>query len=76
MIKSTDLYINTGAIHTDPENDKYLYELQKNKSKGDEKNMFCRHEWIKVGGPQTAGPGRFSQHFRCVKCNKTKRMVD
>ena len=33
MIKSTDLYKNTRAIHTDPENDKYLYELQKNKSK-------------------------------------------
>lgn len=33
MIKSTDLYNNTGAIHTDIENDKYLYELQKNKSK-------------------------------------------
>ena len=29
MIKSTDLYKNTGAIHTDPENDKYLYEIQK-----------------------------------------------
>ena len=33
MIRSTDKYKNTGAIHTDPENYKYLYELQKNKSK-------------------------------------------
>lgn len=32
MIKSTDLYKNTGAIHTDPENDKYLYELQKKRN--------------------------------------------
>ena len=29
MIKRTDLYKNAGAIHTDPENDKYLYEIQK-----------------------------------------------
>ena len=33
MIKSTDKYKNTGAIHTDPENDKYLYEIQKKKDK-------------------------------------------
>ena len=34
MIKSTDLYKNTGAIHTDPKNDKYLYDIQKKKKKG------------------------------------------
>lgn len=26
MIKSTDKYKNTGAIHTDPENDRFLPE--------------------------------------------------
>ena len=26
MIKNTDKYKNTGAIHTDPENDKFLKE--------------------------------------------------
>ena len=32
MIKSTDLYKNTGAIHTDPENDKYLNNIKKLKN--------------------------------------------
>lgn len=33
MIKETDPYKNTGAIHTDVENDKYLYEIQQKKDK-------------------------------------------
>lgn len=31
-MKSIDIgYKNTGATHTDPENDKYLYDIQKQK---------------------------------------------
>lgn len=40
MIKSTDFYKNTGAVHTDPENDKYLYAIQEQrriKNEGDMK---------------------------------------
>lgn len=53
MIKSTDLYKNTGAIHTDPENDKYLYELQK-KRNGE---MICHLEQEEnVTDQLSAGP--------------------
>jgi len=38
--------------------------------------ILCKHEWTKVGGPQRAGPGQFSQHFRCIKCNKMKQLID
>ena len=38
--------------------------------------IFCRHEWIKVGGPNRAGQGRFSQRYRCRKCNKSKTLID
>lgn len=32
MIEGIDLYKNTGAIHTDPENDKYLKNIKKLKN--------------------------------------------
>lgn len=40
------------------------------------KRMFCMHKWIKVGGPQRAGTGKFRQMYKCMKCDKHKSIVD
>jgi len=53
--------------------------MKQNINYGCERNMlkiFCRHKWIKVGGPNRAGQGKFSQRYRCRKCNKSKTLID
>ena len=40
------------------------------------KKILCKHEWIKVGGPQKIGVGKFRQTFRCTKCNKIKKNIN
>ena len=36
------------------------------------KQILCRHDWIKFGGPTRVGNGKFRQVYKCLKCNKVK----
>ena len=40
-----------------------------------ENQILCRHKWIKVGGANNVGQGKFRQIYRCLKCNKSKTLI-